>query len=163
MKFEKFLKYCGVRGTIVNTSEGQFLKLANVFFKIPVGVNVLSAVTTDAPEFIENIFDDFDDEMLYKAELTAAELEAPDAGPSAIRRVWTNSEKGYIKIANKIFGMIERSDHAYTFSESQNAEDEQDALVITTGYGNDEAVSAIILDTQYYYNSITNKEENNND
>lgn len=159
MKFEKFLKNCGARGTIVETTEGQFLKLANVFVKIPLGVNVLSALVMGAPDYIDSIFDDFDDGDLPKAELTAAILPEPDASPSKVRRIWSNEDKGAVSIDNKTFAIIERSDHAYTFSEDQDDEAAQDALVITTGYGSEEYISAIILDEQYYYNKLTEKEQ----
>ena len=159
MKFEKFLKNCGARGTIVETSEGQFLKLANVLVKIPLGVNVLSALVMDAPDYIDNIFDYFYNGDLSRAELTAAMLPEPDASPSKVRRIWSNQLKGAVSVDNKTFGIIERSDHAYTFSENQDDEAPQDALVITTGYGSEEYVSAIILDEQYYYNKLTEKEQ----
>lgn len=59
MKFEKFLKHCGARGSVVETIEGKFLKFAEAFFKIPEGVNVLSAVTIPEPDYLVYIFDDF--------------------------------------------------------------------------------------------------------
>lgn len=158
MKFEKFLKNCGARGTIVETTEGQFLKLANVFVKIPLGVNVLSALVMDSPDYIDNIFDDFDNGDLPKAELTAAILPEPDASPSKVLRIWSNEDKGTVSVDNKTFGIIERSDHAYTFSEDQDDAADQDALVITTGYGSEEYVSAIILNEQFYYDKLTEKE-----
>ena len=67
MKFEKFLKFCGTRGTIVDTPDGQFLKLSNAFVKIPSGVNVIASLSMDAPEYIENIFDDFENSDLCKS------------------------------------------------------------------------------------------------
>ena len=158
MKFEKFLKFCGSRGTIVETTEGQFLKLANVYAKIPLGVNVLSALIMEAPDYIETIIDDFQNGELTRAELTAAELPEPDSSPSKIRRIWTNELNGKIWVDNKVFGFIERSDHAYTFTEDQDDEREQDALVITTGYGESEYISAIILSDQFYFDKLTKKE-----
>ena len=158
MKFEKFLKNCGARGTIVDTTEGQFLKFANVFVRIPDGVNVLSALRINAPDYIEVIFDDFENGDLSRAELTAAELPEPDASPSKVLRIWSNDLNGTIKVDNKIFAIIEKSDHAYTFSDSGDDEAPQEALVITTGYGAEEYVSAIILDKEYYYNLLTEKE-----
>lgn len=157
MKFEKFLKHCGARGSIVETTEGQFLKLGGVFLKIPQGVNVLGSLVIEAPEYIDKIFDDFDDEELCPADLTGAGLPAPDAAPSKLQRIYTNEENGTISISNKYFGMIERSDHAYTFTEELGddaAEGKQDALVITTGYGDTEYISGIILDDDFYYNTL---------
>ena len=56
MKFEKFLKNCGARGTVITTkSDGKFLKLANVLLAIPDGVNVLSNGAVIAPDYIEDI------------------------------------------------------------------------------------------------------------
>lgn len=158
MKFEKFLKNCGARGTIVDTTEGQFLKLANVFVRIPDGVNVLSALRINAPDYIEVIFDDFENGDLSRAELTGAELPEPDASPSKVLRIWSNDLNGSIKVDNKTFGVIEKSDHAYTFSDSGDDEAPQEALVITTGYGAEEFISAVILDKQFYYNLLTEKE-----
>lgn len=160
MKFEKFLKNCGARGTIVETTEGQFLKLANVYAKIPLGVNVLSALIMEAPDYIETIFDDFQHGELTRAQLTAAELPEPDSSPSKIRRIWTNELNGKIWVDNKVFGFIEKSDRAYTFTEDQDDEREQDALVITTGYGETEYISAIILGDQFYFDKLTKKENN---
>lgn len=158
MKFEKFLKFCGARGTIVETTEGQFLKLANVYAKIPLGVNVLSTLIMEAPDYIETIIDDFQNGELTRAELTAAELPEPDSSPSKIRRIWSNELNGKIWVDNKVFGFIEKSDHAYTFTEDQDDEREQDALVITTGYGETEYISAIILADKFYFDKLTKKE-----
>lgn len=160
MKFEKFLKFCGTRGTIVSTPDGQFLKLSNAFVKIPSGVNVIASLSMDAPEYIENIFDDFENSDLCKAELTAAELPEPDSSPSKLRRIWSNEFNGKLSVCNKIFGFIERTDHAYTFTEDQDDERIQDALVITSGYGPEEYISAIILDDDFYYKKITEKGNN---
>lgn len=163
MKFEKFLKNCGARGTVVSTEcNGQFLKLGAVMLAIPAGVNVLSTSTAQAPQYIEDIFTDFDDENLMPAELTDAELPTPDASPSKIKRVFENSAGGKIAIDNKTFGIIERSDHAYTFTEKQDDESRagaQDALLITSGYGDQETITGIILDEQYYFDKLTNKED----
>lgn len=162
MKFEKFLKNCGARGTVVNTTGGQFLKLGAVMLAIPAGVNVLSMNEIKAPEYIENVFTDFDYDNLTPAELTGAQLPTPDASPSKIQRIFTNEEGGTIAIDNKTFGIIERADHLYTFTESEDddsVKDDQDALVITTGYGDDEQITGIILDELYYYNKLTNKED----
>lgn len=162
MKFEKFLKNCGARGTVVNTPGGQFLKLGAVMLAIPAGVNVLSTTTAEAPQYIEDIFTDFDDENLRAAELTGAQLPTPDASPSKVERIFTNNEGGTISIDNKTFGIIERADHLYTFAENQDDDagaEDQDALVITTGYGVEEHITGIILDEMYYYDKLTNKEE----
>lgn len=161
MKFEKFLKNCEARGSIVNTPDGQFLKLGAVMLAIPQGVNVLALSTVDAPEYVENVFSDFDDSALISAELTGAQLPAPDASPSKIERIFTNVEGGTIAIDNKTFGVIERGDHVYTFTEDQDDEagaGDQDALVVTTGYGDDEHITGIIFDEKYYYDKVTNKE-----
>lgn len=161
MKFEKFLKNCGARGSVVNTPGGQFLKLGAVMLAIPAGLNVLSTTTTEAPQYIGDIFSDFDDEFLIKAELSGAQLPTPDASPSKIQRIFTNEQGGTIAIDNKTFSIIERADRIYTFRENEDgAADNQDALVITTGYGDDEQITGIILDEQYYYNKLTNKEDN---
>lgn len=167
MKFEKFLKNCGARGSIVNTERnGQFLKLGGVLLAIPEGVNVLSINEMNAPEYIENIFRDFEDGYLYKAELHDAQLPAPDASPSKIERVFANEDFGTIAIDNKTFGIIERSDRLYTYAEAEDGEPEkgdQDALVVTNGFGDEERVVAIILDVQYYYDKITKKGAVEND
>lgn len=161
MKFEKFLKNCGARGSVMRTKDaGQFLKLGPVMLAIPQGVNVLSMNEIKAPEYIENVFTDFDYNNLTPAELTKAQLPTPDASPSKIQRVFTNKEGGTIAIDNKTFGIIERSDHVYTFTENEDdesAEGNQDALVITTGYGDAETLTGIVFDEQYYYNKVTNK------
>ena len=164
MKFEKFLKNCGARGTVVSTeSNGQFLKLGAVILAIPAGVNVLSISTAEAPDYIETIFEDFANNALIPAELTGAELPTPDASPSKIKRIFENEDGGKIAIDNKTFGIIERSDHAYTFTEKQDddfSEGPQDALVITSSFGYQETITGIILDEQYYYDKLTNKEDN---
>lgn len=164
MKFEKFLKNCGARGTVVNAinSEYPFLKLGAVFLLIPPGVNVLSATEINAPEYVENVFEDFENVDLIPAELTGAELPTPDASPSKIKRIFTNQHGGTISVDNKTFGIIERSDHAYTFTESQKDGAEtgtQDALVITSGYGDAEEITGIIFSEQYYFDKVTNKKK----
>lgn len=161
MKFEKFLKNCGARGTVVSTEcNGQFLKLGAVMLAIPAGVNVLSTTSVQAPQYIEDIFTDYDNHDVIPAELTGAELPTPDASPSKIKRIFENEDGGKIEIDNKTFGIIERSDHAYTFTEKQDddfSEGAQDALVITSGYGAEEQLVGIILDEQYYFDKLTNK------
>ena len=166
MKFEKFLKNCGARGSVINTKcNGQFLKLGTVMLVIPVGVNVLSVNEVDAPEYIENVFIDFEDDNLRAAELTGAQLPTPDASPSKIQRIFTNNEGGTISIDNKTFGIIERADHLYTFAENQDDEagaGDQDALVITAGFGDDEHIIGIVFDELFYYDKVTNKNKEDN-
>lgn len=160
MKFEKFLKNCGARGTVITTEcDGQFLKLGPVMLAIPAGVNVLSSTSAQAPQYIENILVDFDDGYLGAAELTDAKLPLPDASPSKIKRIFSNSSGGTIEIDNKTFAVIERSDHVYTYTEEHSDSETQSALVVSSGFGEEETISAIILDEQYYYNKLTNKED----
>lgn len=161
MKFEKFLKHCGARGSVVETIEGKFLKFAESFFKIPEGVNVLSAVTIPEPDYLVYIFDDFREGDLCKAELTGAELPTPDASPSSLHRIFSNEYGGSIPIPNKLFGFIEKSDHVYTFVENadtEGLENTQQALVITSGYGDEEYICGVILERNFYFDTITESE-----
>lgn len=160
MKFEKFLKNCGARGTVITTkSDGKFLKLANVMLAIPDGVNVLSATTTPAPEYVKDILSAFYEGDTFTAELTDAKLPTPDASPSKIERIFTNGFGGGITVDNKTFGIIERSDRLFTFEDDGVSDGDQDALVVVSGYGDAEQVTGILLATQYYFDNLTNKQE----
>lgn len=158
MKFEKFVKNCGARGTVVKMSDdSRFLMCGYTMVRIPEGVTVLSAAEITAPNYIEDVVDDFVDDVLLPAELRDAKLPCPDAKPSEIERIFANIEGGDIAIDNKTFGYIERADRLYTFSESADEEGTQDALVITNGY-EDESIVGIVFNSQYIIECI-NKEE----
>lgn len=159
MKFEKFLKMCGARGSVLETTEGKFLKLANVLVSIPDGVNVLATSWTKAPDYIETIFTKFYDGDTFTAELTDAKLPTPDASPSKVERIFSNHFGGAMKVDNKTFGIIERADRVFTYNENDESDDEQNALVVVSGYGDEEQVVGLILDAQYYFDKLTNKEE----
>ena len=160
MKFEKFLKNCGARGTVITTkSDGKFLKLANVLLAIPDGVNVLSNGAVIAPDYIEDILTAFWDGDTFTAELTDAKLPTPDASPSKVERVFSNGFGGQITVDNKTFGIIERSDRVFTYEDDGESSCDQNALVVVSGYGDNEYISGVLLATQYYNDKVTNKQE----
>ena len=154
------MKNCGARGTVITTeSDGKFLKLANIMLAIPDGVNILSAATAPAPDYIEDILAAFYDGDTFTAELTDAKLPTPDASPSKVERIFSNESGGQICVDNKTFGIIERSDRVFTYEESFESGSDQDALVIVSGYGDAERITGILLATQYYFDKLTNKQE----
>lgn len=165
MKFEKFLKSVGTRGTIVDGGEkfGKFLKLANVMLKIPDGVNIIAPLECKMTVWQSEPIVDFIEGFGVEAPLTGATLPTPDASPSSIRRIFGDVENGKIAIDNKTFGIIERSDHVYSFIHDDDFSVNVDefavyALVVTTGYGDDEEIAGVIFDELYYHNRLLEKE-----
>lgn len=150
MKFEKFLKMTAGRGIITHCKEGLFLLFDDVLMRIPDGVNIIEGLKMYAPNFIEHIFEEYDDENISTAELTDATLPTPDASASKVIRIFTDSDGGKIGVINKYFGIIEKDDSVYTVYDDEYNPDEPAALLILTGYGDDEEIAGIIIDDDYF-------------
>ena len=152
MKFEKFLKVCGSRGTVVKMSDkSKFLLFGLTMVRIPEGVNVLSASEIECPSQVEDIFNEYEDDKLFKAELNDAKLHYPAAKPSELERIFANADGGDISITNKAFGIIEKCDKTYTYQEDEEADVSQDALVITYGYDDERIVGIVFADDFIIY------------
>lgn len=118
--------------------------------QIPDGVNVLAAYKRNSKTFENQIFEFAEDDKKYRAQLTAAELPAPDAKASQIERIFSDTFGGEISIDNGTFGMIEKNDSVYIVYEEFDNHTEPAALIITNGYGENENIVGIIFDTEYY-------------
>ena len=163
MKFEKFLKNVGTRGTIVNCGScGQWLKLANVMLKIPTGVNVIAPLERMVFDYEAAVINRYNDGYCIEANLVKAELINPSDSPSMLRRVFADDDGGRIDIDNKTFGIIERYDRVFTDAEENNDEWNVVSLVVTEGFGDDEHIVGIIFDEQYYHNKLIEKENKTN-
>lgn len=158
MKFEKFLKMTAGRGVIVNTMRnGLFLLFDGTMLKIPDGVNIIAPVKMDEPKFVRTAFDEYADDNISTAELSDAILPTPDAGASAIIRVWRDTDGGEIGVQNKYFGLIEKDDEVMTLYDSEYDEDHPAALLILTGYGENEEIAGIIFNDDYFATKINER------
>lgn len=159
MKFEKFLKMTAGRGVIVDRGDGEkWLLFDGVLMRIPDAMNIIAALTMNDKPFIYHIFNEYDDENISTADLTGAVLPTPDASASKIVRIFTDSDGGEIGVQNKYFGLIERGDDVVTvYDDDYN--DKPAALLILTGYGDNEEIAGIIFDYEYFAARIHEREE----
>lgn len=158
MKFEKFLKMTGGRGVFVDRGDGRNLLLFDgVIMNVPDGMNVIAALSMGGKAFIDHVFDEYNDENISTADLTGAVLPTPDASASKVVRVFTDADGGEIGIQNKYFGLIEKSDDVYTVYDEEYSENPA-ALLILTGYGDNEEIAGIIFDDDYFAARIHEKE-----
>lgn len=158
MKFEKFLKMTAGRGVIVDRGDGEkWLLFDGVMMKIPDDMNVIAPLTMGGKEFIDHVFDEYNEENISTADLTGAVLPTPDASASKVVRVFTDADGGEIRVQNKYFGLIEKSDDVVTVYDDEYS-DNPVALLILTGYGDNEEIAGIIFDHDYFTARIHEKE-----
>lgn len=157
MKFEKFLKMTAGHGVIVERKDGEkWLLFDGVLMRIPEGVNIIAALRMDEPQFISNIFGEYDYENISTTELTNAILPTPDASASKVIRIFTDSDGGEIGVTNKYFGIIEKGDDAVTVYDEEYS-DNPVALLVLTGYGENEEIAGIIFDDEYFRDKINER------
>lgn len=159
MKFEKFLKMAAGHGVIVEDNDGiKYLLFDGAMLRIPDGTNIIAPLTMNERPFMTNILEAFADNEIIPAELTGAKLPTPDASASKVIRIFTDDEAGEIEITNKGFALIEKSDAVYTAYDEDYDDNEPVALVILTGYGEDEKIAGIIFDDDYFATKINERE-----
>jgi hypothetical protein len=158
MKFEKFLKMTAGRGVIVDRGGENWLLFDGVLMKIPDGVNIIAPLKMGESQFMTTIFGEYIDENISTAELTGAELDPPDASASKVIRIFTDADGGEIGVQNKYFGLIERGDDVATVYDDDYS-DNPAALLILTGYGDNEEIAGIIFDYDYFAERIHEREE----
>jgi hypothetical protein len=159
MKFEKFLKMAAGHGAIVEDNDGiKYLLFDGAMLKIPEGTNIIAPLTMSERPFMTNVFEAYADNEIMLAELTGAKLPTPDASASKVIRVFTDEEKGEFGITNKGFALIEKGDLTYTAYDKDYNDERPVALVILTGYGENEEIAGIIFD-DYYFNEKINERE----
>ena len=159
MKFEKFLKMTAGRGVIVDRGaykSEKWLLFDGVLMRIPDGVNIIAALRMDEPQFISDIFEEYADENISTAELTNAILPTPDASASNIIRIFTDSDGGKIGVANKYFGIIEKGNDVVTVYDEEYS-DNPVALLVLTGYGENEEIAGMIFDEDYFRDKINER------
>ena len=159
MKFEKFLKMTAGRGVIVDRGaykSEKWLLFDGVLMRIPDGVNIIAALRMDEPQFISDIFEEYADENISTAELTNAILPPPDASASNIIRIFTDSDGGKIGVANKYFGIIEKGNDVVTVYDEEYS-DNPVALLVLTGYGENEEIAGMIFDEDYFRDKINER------
>ena len=150
MKFEKFLKMTAGKGVIIDHKDGEKWLLFNgVLMRIPDGVNVIAALRMETPKFVENIINAYYYNEISTAELTNAILPTPDASASKIVRIWNDADGGEIGIENKYFGLIEKDNSVMTAYDNGYDPDNPAALLILTGYCDNEEIEGIIFDNDY--------------
>lgn len=160
MKFEKFLKMTAGRGVIVDRGDGEkWLLFDGVLMRIPDAMNIIAALTMNDKPFINHIFNEYDDENISTADLTDAALPTPDATASKVVRIFTDADGGKIGVQNKYFGLIERGDDVVTIYDEDYDPDSPAALLILTGYGDNEEIAGIIFDSDYFSEKIHEREE----
>lgn len=159
MKFEKFVKLAGIRGTVLTSEKfGKFLQCGMVMVRIPEGANVVAAFARKMPEWYEEILNDVEDDCTYKAELTGAELPTPDASPAQILRIFTDSCGGRVAIDNKTFAIIEKSDKVFICPDTYDDSKSAAALAVCYGFGDDIEIAGIVFNENYFRKM--NKKEN---
>ena len=159
MKFEKFLKMAAGHGVIVEDDDGiKYLLFDDAMLRIPEGTNVIAPMTMGERPFITNVLEAFADNDISNAELTGAKLPTPDASASKVIRIFTDVEGGEFGITNKDFALIEKGDVVYTAYDKEYNDDQPVALVIITGYGNNEEIAGIIFDDDYFSEKINERE-----
>lgn len=157
MKFEKFLKMTAGHGVIVERKDGEkWLLFDGVLMRIPDGVNIIAALRMDEPQFISDIFEEYADENISTAELTNAILPTPDASASKVIRVFNDSDGGEIGVANKYFGIIEKGNDVATVYDEEYS-DNPVAMLVLTGYGENEEIEGIIFDDEYFGDKINER------
>lgn len=151
MKFEKFVKLAGIRGTVLTSEKfGKFLQCGMVMVRIPEGANVVASFARKMPEWYEEILNDVEDDCTYKAELTGAELPAPDASPAQILRIFMDSCGGQVAIDNKTFAIIEKSDKVFICPDTCDDSKRAAALAICYGFGDDAEIAGIVFSENYF-------------
>lgn len=159
MKFEKFVKLAGIRGTVLTSEKfGKFLQCGMVMVRIPEGTNIVAAFARKMPEWYEEILNDVEDDCTYKAELTGAELPTPDASPAQILRIFTDSCGGQFAIDNKTFAIIEKSDKVFICPDTYDDSKSAAALAVCYGFGDDTEIAGIVFNENYFRKM--NKKEN---
>lgn len=157
MKFEKFLKMSAGRGVIVDRDDGgKWLLFDGVLMRIPEGVNIIAALRMNEPQFISDIFEEYDDENISTAKLTNAILPTPDASASKLIRVFSDDDGGIIGIQNKYFGLIEKGDDVVTVYNDE-CPDSPAALLVLIGYGENEEIAGMIFDDEYFRDKINER------
>lgn len=128
MKFEKFLKRCGVHSRIMNRRNGdKWLLCGGVGMKIPEGViELLGHGKVDAAthEVVERIIKSENDDIV---ELTSAYIPA-DGRPNDIVRIFKSiggpfDDVKEIGIRNADFGLLEKSDLRLRYFDLMNEND----------------------------------------
>lgn len=158
MKFEKFLKMTAGKGVIVDRGDGEkWLLFDGVLMRIPDGVNIIAPLRMDEPRFVTHVFEEYDDENIFTAELTNAILPTPDASASKVIRIFTDSDGGEIGVTNKYFGIIERDNDVVTVYDDDYSTDKPAALLILTGYGENEEIAGMIFDDDYFSAKINER------
>lgn len=153
MKFEKFVKLAGIRGTVLTSEKfGKFLQCGMVMVRIPEGANVVASFARKMPEWYEEILNDVEEDCTYKAELTGAELPTPDASPTQILRIFTDSRSGRVAIDNKTFAIIEKSDKVFICPDTYEDDDSKSAaaLAVCYGFGDDAEIAGIVFSENYF-------------
>ena len=151
MKFEKFVKLAGIRGTVLTSEKfGKFLQCGMVMVRIPEGANVVASFARKMPEWYEEILNDVEDDCTYKAELTGAELPAPDASPAQILRIFTDSCGGQVAIDNKAFAIIEKSDKVFICPDTCDDSKSAAALAVCYGFGDNAEIAGIVFSENYF-------------
>ena len=153
MKFEKFVKLAGIRGTVLTSEKfGKFLQCGIVMVRIPEGTNIVASFARKMPEWYEEILNDVEDDCTYKAELTGAELPTPDASPTQILRIFTDSCGGRVAIDNKTFAIIEKSDNVFICPDTYEDGDGKRAaaLAVCYGFGDDAEIAGIVFSENYF-------------
>lgn len=159
MKFEKFLKMSAGRGVIVDRGDGEkWLLFDGAMLRIPNGVNVIAAAIMDDKPFINHVFNEYADENISTAELTGAKLPTPDASASKVIRIFTDADGGEFGVTNKGFALIEKGDDVYTLYDGKYNDENPVALMVLTGYGDNEEIAGIIFDDDYFSAKIHEKE-----
>lgn len=143
MKFEKFFKMCG---THFNVVEQDFLCHDNVLVKIPEAIrSKFTERPAKLPEYATEVLLDFENELCMQCEVKEVALPSPAASTSALQRVFATVSEDKVSVSNKIFSLIESTDKVYISYDDDNPR----ALVVTSGFGDDEEIKMIVFVEEY--------------
>lgn len=144
MKFEKFFK---MYGTHFNVMEQDFVRHYNILVKIPESIrSEFTERPATLPEYATEVLLDFENELCMQCEVKEIALPSPTASTSALQRVFATVSGDKVSISNKIFSLIESTDKVYISYD----DDDPRALVVTSGFGDDEEIKMIVFAEEYF-------------
>lgn len=144
MKFEKFFKMCGVHFCVL---KGDWIAYGNMIVKIPAALRMqFTEHPATMPTFAVGVLGDHENEVDSVATVSEARLPYPEASAKDIRRVFKTVSGMEIEIPNRIFSLIESSDKTSISYDEEGAK----ALIVTSGFGDNEEVTMIVFDEGYF-------------
>lgn len=144
MKFEKFFKMCGVHFCVL---KGGWIAYGNMIVKIPAALQMqFTEHPATMPTYAAGVLGDHENEVDSVATVSEARLPSPEASAKDIRRVFKTVSGMEIEIQNSIFSLIESNDKTSISYDEEGAK----ALIVTIDFGDNEEVTMVVFDEEYF-------------